>query len=358
MSHAGLKILEIGQFCLFKRTLPEQTTLIFTGDDFGAVEDLSYRIFTIGLVPGLFRALARGQWDIVVCYPPTRELWDRKHGLLRALRGLARRVRHFRTLGTYTLRSSVGSPVVLLDFHDESTISRDSFALLDRSILYFKRELPVDLAKALRDAAPDLRTGRDVVSSAFFKRNQHKLRPVSPAIPKHTVQLALETKAEKTVDVFFAGLINSTVRTTGLTQLKLLQSEGYSVDACEGGLSKAAYLARCARAWLTWSPEGYGWNCFREYEASLCLSVPVKNQPGVLRYQPLQDHVHALYYPAEENGLHDTIVKALAHKPALEAISRAARAHVLGHHTHARVVDYILDTALDVIGAGEHALHG
>ena len=79
------------------------------------------------------------------------------------------------------------------------------------------------------------------------------------------------------------------------------------VDVCEGGLSKGEYLRRCARAWLTWSPEGYGWECLRHYEASLCLSVPVLSPPGILRHFPLQDRVHAIYYAAEGSGLRDAI---------------------------------------------------
>jgi hypothetical protein len=74
------------------------------------------------------------------------------------------------------------------------------------------------------------------------------------------------------------------------------------------------------------------------------------NQPGIFRYRPLLERVHAVYYPVEGNGLRDALDSALADKPTLAAMAAAARAHVLAHHTHARVVEYILDTALERLG--------
>jgi hypothetical protein len=241
----------------------------------------------------------------------------------------------------------------MLDYNDEPTIPGHVLPLLDRCTVYFKRELPADHGKAFLDSSPAHRTHRDVMSSAFVARNREKLRPVSAAVPETMVRLALATKADKTTDVFFAGSINSTVRTVGLAQLDLLRARGFAVDVCEGGLSTSEYLARSARAWLTWSPEGYGWDCFRHYEASLCLSVPVMNQPGIFRYQPLLEDVHALYYPVEGDGLSNAVANALPDKPALEARARAARAHVIQHHTHARVVEYILDTALERLNSSQ-----
>jgi hypothetical protein len=240
----------------------------------------------------------------------------------------------------------------MLDYNDEPTIPAHIFPLLDRCCVYFKRELPADHAKAFLDSSAAHRTHRDVMSSPLVTRNLDKLQPVSIAVPETTVRLALATRPDKTTDVFFAGSINSTVRAAGLAQLELLRAAGHAVDVCEGGLPMNDYLPRCARAWLSWSPEGYGWDCFRHYEASLCGSVPVMNQPGIFRYRPLLEHQHAVYYPVEGNGLHDALANALADKPALAAMAHAARAHVLEHHTHARVVEYILDTALDRLSRG------
>ena len=351
-----LRILEIGQFGLLKRNLPERTTLIFTGDGRSTVEGLDYRDFSLDLLPWLARSLARPAWDIVFCHAPVRPLWDRRHGLAVALAGLLRRLGRARTLGTYALRGPLGCPLALLDFNDEPVIPVHMFPLLDRAIICFKRELPLDRAKAFLDAGPGLRTHRDVMSSRFVGRNLAKLRPISAAVPEETVRLALATSTDKQVDVFFAGSINSSLRAEGLPTLRCLQDQGLAIDVCEGGLSRSEYLARCARAWLTWSPEGYGWECLRHYQASLCLSVPVLSPPGIARHRPLVDRVHALHYAPEGDGLRTAMMTALADKAALAAMAQAARAHVLAHHTHARLIEYMLDAALAEVAARQAAI--
>ena len=344
-----LKILEIGQFCLFKRNLPDQTTFVFTGENMSEMSGLDCQIFSLKLLPWLLRSLARGEWDIIFCHAPVRPVWDRKHGLRAAVAELRYRLRHFRTLGTYALRGRHPSPLILLDFNDEPNIPAHMFDLLDRAVLYFKRELPADAAKAFLESTWEHRTHPQVMSSSFVQRNLSKLRPMSATIPESAARMALEMAPGKDVDVFFAGAIHSTQRAAGIPVLRALQAQGYHIDFCEGGLSKREYLARCSRAWLAWSPEGYGWECFRHYEASLCLSVPVLSPPTVSRYCPLQDRVHAIYYPLEGNGLRDAVTEALGNKPALETMAYAARAHTLRHHTHLRVIEHILNSARTAI---------
>ncbi len=350
-SSAELKILEIGQFCHMKRVLPAQTTLIFTGENWAECEGLDHRAFDFTLLPWLRRSVLRGDWDMAVCHVPVRPVWDRKHGLGIALKGLLRRFIHTRTLGTHLLPVRGPTPIVMLDFNDEPWVPGHAFAHLDHAILYFKRELPTDLAKAFLDQSPVLRTHPDAMSSSFVQRNLPKLRPMSAPIPEEVVRMALETKTQKETDVFFVGSVNSTIRAAGLRVLKALQAEGYRIDIAEGGLSRREYLARCARAWLTWSPEGYGWECFRHYEASLCLSVPVLSPPGIFRHHPLREGEHAIYYSVEGDDLRRAVTKALASRLSLEAMALAAREHVLRHHTLPKAVDHILDTVLSEIDA-------
>ena len=131
---AELRIPEIGQFCLLKRALPEQTTLIYTGEDLSPVQEMDCRIFDLRLLPWLRRSLARGDWDLVFCHAPVRPLWDRRHGLNAALHGLLQRLFHLRTLGTYALHGRT-CPVVMLDFNDEPCIPANVFPLLDQAML-------------------------------------------------------------------------------------------------------------------------------------------------------------------------------------------------------------------------------
>jgi len=344
-----LKILEVGEFSLFKRNLPDRTTLIFTGQNPTRVADIDCRVFSPALLPWLGRALSRAEWDIVFCYAPVRPLWDRKHGLAVASKALLRRLARPRTLGTAMLRLPASMPMVMLDLNDETLVPAHNLPLLDRALLCFKRELPLDGAKVFLDATRHLRSHRAVMASPFVARNLDKLRPISPAVAQETVRLALATKPVKQVDVFFAGSINSSLRAQGLPVLRALQEEGYVVDVGESKLSMAEYLARCARAWLAWSPEGYGWECHRHYESSLCLSVPVLSQSGIRRYQPLRHGEHAFFYAPDGDGLRQAIITALADKQRLIKMAEAARAHVLRHHTHRRIVDHMLAESLAAV---------
>ena len=66
----ALRILEVGEFSLFKRTMPDQTTLIFTGANPRSIEGLDHRPFGPAVLPGLLRSLKRGEWDVVACFAP------------------------------------------------------------------------------------------------------------------------------------------------------------------------------------------------------------------------------------------------------------------------------------------------
>src|SRR5204862_675309 len=135
--------------------------------------------------------------------------------------------------------------------------------------------------------------------------------------------------AAKATDVFFAGNVqsNSTLRRDGVAQLRRLTDLGIRVDMPSTQLAKAEYQHRMSRAWLTWSPSGRGWDCYRHYEAPQCLSVPVINYPTILRSHPLEDGTHAFYYPPEPGGLTRVIEQALLDKDRLRRMALQGREH-------------------------------
>ena len=118
------------------------------------------------------------------------------------------------------------------------------------------------------------------------------------------------------------------------------------VDIPDKPLPLDEYLARIARAWLSWSPEGYGYDCFRTYEAAICGSVPVLNRQTVDRYLPLRDGEHCFYYDAEPGNLAATITRALQDRGRLSRMAEAARSFVLAEHTSAALARYVAETTL------------
>jgi hypothetical protein len=350
----GPRILEIGEYSLFARAWPDRTRCLWTGHEPRDIEAVPHEAFAPRHVPMVLDALRRGEFDLVACYPPADAPWQP-----RLAAALARR--HGWRAGGFLLRHLApllllrpgATPLAILDLADQPVIMSHNVPWLDRCRAYFKRELPADHWKAF------LRTGGRRLPSARFRRSARmqarvaKLRPISLGLaPDRVAAIAACGPREKTVDVFFAGHVesSSTVRVEGLTQVEGLRQIGYRIDVALDRLPPTEYYARCARAWLAWSPEGYGWDCFRHYEAPLCGTVPVINYPAIRRHAPLEDGVHCFYYPVEGPGLFRAIVGALADKARLVRMAAAAREHVLRHHTVERLCEHVVTTCLGAPG--------
>src|SRR5262249_11555889 len=145
----------------------------------------------------------------------------------------------------------------------------------------------------------------------------------------------------------------SNVRERGLAELVALREQGYAIDVSEAQLPLDEYLARCARADLVWSPEGFGWQCFRTYEAAACGAVPLCSRPSIERYQPLLEGIHAIYYDVEPGALTRAVKAALVDRDRLRAIGAAAQAHVRAYHTPPAIARHVIDATTAI---GSHRL--
>jgi hypothetical protein len=237
--------------------------------------------------------------------------------------------------------------IVVLDMEDQPIIYRHNLRLLDRCTAYFKRELPTDHARLfLRSHPPALATEaqrRDPVMAMRLAR----LHPISLGLSAGRIA-TLPDAARKDTDIFFAGQStgSSTVRERGIAELKELARLGYQIDIATRLLPWKEFAERCARARLVWSPEGLGWDCFRHYEAAACRSVPLVSQPVIHRHRPLLEGIHCFHYGVEAGGLVRAARAALRDADRLRRMAEAGRRHVLRHHTHARLCDYVVATAL------------
>jgi hypothetical protein len=342
---AGLRIVEIGATPYIKGVFPDQVTYFSTWPD-GAPVDEQNRLVSLPDLASLWRVLNDAETSLIVCRPTFYSPWDVRwiSRVLFTWRVL-RRLRLFpRAFAPQLLRLRIPAPIVIWDDADMPLINRNNFFLLDRCHLYFKRELPPDHWRVF------MKTGHENLPTARFRRlprylaRLDKLRPIAIGAPPPFPVPAVE----KSTDIFFAGRTEdaSTVRWKGLTELKALRERGFVVDIAEQRLPKSEFYRRCAQAWLTWSPEGHGWDCFRHYEAAMCGSVPLINQPTIERYEPLRSGEHALYYDVEEGELTRTAVAALADRARLAAMGRAARDHVIAHHSPAAICRHVINTAL------------
>ncbi|WP_426958576.1 glycosyltransferase family protein [Muricoccus radiodurans] len=326
------RVLEIGPFCLFAQAWPETTEFLFAGAE---------RYGVAGALPARFR---RERWrgaegfDLVVAHTAAED-WSRPEALKRLL-APRRRADAAAALAWELARQGAGPrvPVAVLDMHDERAIHRRDLPLLRSCVRYFKRELPANAATAF---APGLRgPGLDALLP--------KLRPISLGLSAAVVAEAPSGPVQKEVDVFFAGHLSHApeIRGAGLAQIEALAAEGVRVDVARKRMPRPDFLARCARARIVWSPEGLGWDCFRHYEAALCGAVPLVNLPSIRRHAPLSEGEHAIHYAVEEDGLRRAVLGALRDPGRLEAMGRAARDHMLRHHTHDALCDYVVRECL------------
>ncbi len=316
------------------------------------LEPTNYQV-TFRSLLRLASALRGADYGLVVVQPSAFPPWhweaiSRSLFKRAALGGIIPIARYF---GPQAIRGKVAAPIAVWDSDDAPFIQRHNSFLLDRATLYFKRELPTDYWRAF------MRTLHRRVPTPRFRRLElqrqrvAKLRPISLGLPfgRESIPTAHPvSEVAKTADVFFAGRIedSATVRKRGMAELLALRAQGYRIDIPDRALKLDDFLARCARAWLTWSPEGYGYDCFRTYEAAICGSVPVVSRQGIERYKPLREGEHCFYHEVEPGSLTDTIQMALKDRERLVQMGEAARRFVLTEHTTASLARYVAQTTL------------
>jgi hypothetical protein len=340
-----LRIAEIGGYELFSAAAPSQTDVYWSATNpIGRAGEALTPVTLAGLV----RRLRAGAYDMVVIHPAQYPGWHPRtiaHVTARwwpsSIRGLgasllmplAHQFRHV--------------PMAAIDLGDGAGIERHNFGLLDAVDIYFKRELPADRWMVFTRTGHPRQPGARWRGLPLNERRIGKIRPLSLG---HPWMPAARPPVEKTSDVFFAGAArhSNTIRDTGIVELRRLAEEGYRIDIAEA-LSAEDYLDRMARAWLAWSPAGFGWDCYRHYEAPRVGTVPVMNYPTIVQHQPFVDGVHCFYYRPEAGGLSETIRRALTDKERLRAIAAEAASHVERHHTVRARAEHV---AVSLIGRG------
>ena len=290
--------------------------------------------------------LRRGKFDLVLVGNTFFPYFNPRKNLFRNVANLAGKLaREPRlALGAWLARADFPAQIVGLDFEDSFIIDNARFHVLHRSVCYFKRELPQNPCNTFLYTNAKTECNGNVLHTAPFRNWLEKLRPVSLGIDDATAAKLASLEAKKETDVFFAGDVqNRPNRLAGLRQLRQLAAEGFMIDLPEGRISRDEFLRRCARAFIVWSPEGFGWDCHRHYEIAAASSVPLMQTPTIRRYAPLTDGEHALYYGVEGEHLAERVRQALLNRARLAEMGLAAQRHVLQWHTHGAVGRYIIE---------------
>lgn len=334
---ASPPIVEIGNAGLLSRVDPANAMLLWTSEeDLAASAPENVREFGLREFVDLWRRAWRYEIDTIVVHPPTRHPPWHWRPLRSVFHWPPRPWRRFiRLFGIQAIRLLPRRmSVLVVDGDDMRTIPRCNAFLLDRCTFYFKRELPIDRWQVFQ------RTAHPEMPSTRFRRKPRnrsrleKLRPWAIGYLSDGPSLPETAFPEKTIGLLVAVATNSsTVRHTGLEELRALAARRKDIFIAEERLRKDEFCRLMSQAWLTWSPEGFGWDCIRHYEAAAVYSVPVINQPTIARFHPLLEGVHALHYDADVPGSLTAVVEAaLADPERMRRIATAARAHVNAHH--------------------------
>lgn len=243
------------------------------------------------------------------------------------------------------------TPCVGLDMEDVPIVDNGRFPILRRSVCYFKRELPQNPCNAFLYTTSKTQSNDNILHLQFFRESVAKLRPISVGVDEETCRSLSKYDLPKKTDVFFSGDCENRInRQRGLKLLESLKNEGYAIDIAQERLPRDEYLKRCSQAHIVWSPEGFGWDCFRHYEVGLVGSVPLMQVPPIYRHAPLMDDVHGIYYYVENDDLAARVRQALQNRNRLVEMGGAARRHVLEKHTLEALSRYVLEETKQTLG--------
>ena len=349
MSSSSPRILEIGEDSRMCHAFADTTEFFSTFIEYSeSNKPPATTLVSAKSLLALSRRLSTPDIDLIVVHASQQGLLD---GIMRTIFRRSTLQGHlpiFRTVAQQLLRLTGNAPMAVLDMQDSRSILACNRHLLRSATLYFKRELPPDRWQLLTRSgkAPTFRFRRNSSHQEALSR----IRPLSLGIPADVLRCETATSISnsKDIDVFFAGRLkwSSTVRERGADELAQLSKEGLRIEIGEDRMSPPDYLARCARAWLVWAPEGYGWDCFRAYEAALAGSVPLVSRQTIERHQPFMENEHCIYYDLEPGQLAHAVRQSLKDRDRLLKMAQKARDHVLRHHTPQALAHHIVETTL------------
>jgi len=339
-----MRILEIGMRRYVSRYAPAIS-------DFYSVANVSdQQRLTFRQILLLRKRFKAGYYDLVVYHVPSKILapWDRNLSWWRiGLDVVLSTLLKFRKISWHYFHwvlCGVSTPLIVIDGQDVPRLTKTESRWLDRAQFWFMRELPPNHMNLFLNMDRHCGDVINVSRQPNLRRNFSKIEPFSLGFsPARNRNIDRKKSDEKIYDVFYAGANHtSTVRQSGVEELRALQATGCRVYIPESRLSENEFFKACSQSWLVWSPEGQGWDCFRHYEALIAWSVPLINYPTMERLHPFRQGEHCLYYRPEQGGLSEAVQNALKDPETLMKIAEQGRAFVIQHHARSQLVRHVL----------------
>jgi hypothetical protein len=296
------------------------------------------------------KRIARGTYEAAFIGRPTR-LWNPRkaqwRNACRFVKSCALGPASFRLAPLLSRLRAARVPIGGVDTTDTSVIDNSRWSILAASRVFFKRELPTNPANSFLYTSDRTEETGNIMRLPFFRESFDKLRPISIGIADARFEQLAAYNPSKEIDVFFAGSVpNRPTRVIGLRELERLGKDGFRVTATSQKFSDAEYLSLASRALVCWSPEGYGFDCFRTYEAAALGSVPLLKYPPIIQHARFRPDVDGLYYFHESSDLYAVLKACLSRSSELQEMGLRARENVRTHHRDSRLAEYMLHTLL------------
>jgi len=192
-----------------------------------------------------------------------------------------------------------GKKLVVLDMADIGLVRKSDLILFSKAQIIFKRELTISQTKLFGACYEGFHFGKqknledklyDKMKPICLGTERHWEENTIVNHPQYDVEITLK---DKKYDVFYAGKPTSLIREGCDAFLESLQEAGLKVYYEPGKrIEQERFREIMSQSWFTLSPEGYGWQCYRHYEAMMLGSIPLVNYPTVRLVEPLLDGVH------------------------------------------------------------------
>ncbi|MDQ8188859.1 hypothetical protein [Roseibacillus persicicus] len=174
--------------------------------------------------------------------------------------------------------------LIVIDGEDSRLIHHRDRRILALCDVYFKRELASDFWGSVENLWGPMSTGhyrrqkkyRDLVG---------KLRPISLGLLSVSEKdFSANPDLEKDIDLFAAMTVKmNPIRKEMLDWAKELKAEGLRVFISDERVEFEEYKKLLLRSRYVLSPSGYGWDCYRHYEAALSGAIPIADPAFILQ---------------------------------------------------------------------------
>ena len=287
--------------------------------------------------------LREGRFSRLLMSPRRGPFWDKQRPVVSRVWEMRKKIGDDSLLRQYAIPKAAlahGVPLSVVDFSDTFHVAEWDHPLLQAAEAYWFRELPIHPYHLLLNTSRRFRRYSNISKNPLMQE-MSKLLPISLGVSDARQKLV--KPAAKRHDIFFSGADTGPARAQAREILQRLKAGGqFQIYLPEATLSQQDFYQACAESYVVVSPSGWGWDCYRHYEAGLCASVPVMNYPTIRRYRPLIEGEHGFYYDLEGDGLERCLRKILADKARLVEMGQKARAHVLEYHLFSKLLRVML----------------